>query len=70
MSSVRDRRPHSSKLALRLFEQRYLTLARAAKLAGVSVEDFIALAGAAGVDVVDYPPEEIGDEVATAHPRR
>ena len=57
-------------LALRLFEQRHLTLAQAAKLAAVSAEDFMALAGAAGVDVVDYPPEELGEEVALARPRQ
>ena len=57
-------------LALRLFENRHLTLAQAAKLAAISTEDFIALAGAAGVVVVDYPPEELGEEMATARPRR
>lgn len=55
-------------LALRLFERRYLTLSQAAKLAALSTEDFIALAGAAGTVVVDYPPEELGEEVATARP--
>lgn len=55
-------------LALRLLEQRRLTLAQAARLAAVSTEDFMAWAGAAGVDVVDYPPEELGEEVATARP--
>ena len=57
-------------LALRLLERRHLTLAQAAKLAVVSTEDFMALAGAVGVDVVDYPPEELGEEVATALPRQ
>ena len=55
-------------LALRLFEGRHLTLSQAAKLAAVSTEDFIALAGAAGAIVVDYPPEDLGEEVATARP--
>lgn len=57
-------------LALRLFEKRHLTLAQAAKLATVSTEDFMALAGAAGVVVVDYPPEELGEDMATARPRQ
>ena len=57
-------------LALRLFEQRFLTLGQAAKLAAVSVEDFMTLAGTAGVDVVDYPPEEIREELAAARPRQ
>ena len=56
-------------LALRLFEKQQLTLAQAAKLAAVSTEDFMALAGAAGVAVVDYPPEELSEEMATARPR-
>lgn len=57
-------------LALRLFEMHHLTLAQAAKLAAVSTEDFMSLAGAAGVVVVDYPPEELGEEMATARPRQ
>lgn len=57
-------------LALRLLKQRRLTLAQAAKLAAVPTEDFMVLAGAAGVDVVDYRPEELGEEVATARPRQ
>ena len=57
-------------LALRLFEQQHLTLSQAAKLAAVSMEDFMALAGAAGVVVVDYPPEELDEELATARPRQ
>lgn len=55
-------------LALRLLEKQHLTLAQAAKLAAVSVEDFMALAGAAGVVVVDYPPEELEAEMAAANP--
>ena len=55
-------------LALRLFEKRHLTLAQAAKLAAVPTEDFMALAGTAGIVVVDYPPDEIDDEVAAARP--
>lgn len=55
-------------LALRLFEKRHLTLAQAAKLSALSTEDFMALAGAADVVVVDYPPDELDEEVATARP--
>ena len=55
-------------LALRLFEARHLTLAQAAKFAAVSTEDFMALASAADVVVVDYPPEELGMEMTTACP--
>lgn len=55
-------------LALRLFEARHLTLAQAAKLAAVSTEDFIVLAGEAGVVVVDYPPAELDVEMVAASP--
>ena len=55
---------------LRLFETQQLTLAQAAKLAAVSTEDFMALAGAACVVVMDYPPEELREEMATARPRQ
>ena len=57
-------------LTLHLFEKRHLTLAQAAKLAAIPTEDFMALAGAAGVVVVDYPPEELGEDMATARPRQ
>ncbi len=55
-------------LALRLFEKRHLTLAQAAKLAAVPTEDFMVLAGAAGIVVVDYPPDELDKEMAAARP--
>ena len=53
-------------LGLRLFEQAQLTLAQAAKVAGLSVEDFIDLLGKAGIEAVDYPPSELEDELRTA----
>ena len=56
--------------ALRLFEKQQLTLAQAAELAAVSTEEFMALAGAAGVVVVDYPAEELREEMAAALPRQ
>lgn len=52
-------------LALHLFEQRHLTLAQAAKVADVSVEEFLDLLGQAGVAAVDYPPSEIEEELRT-----
>lgn len=51
--------------ALRLFEQRQLTLVQAARAAGMSPEEFIALLGVAGTPV-DYPPEDLEDEVPVA----
>ena len=53
-------------LALHLFERSHATLARAAKLAGVSPEEFVSLLGSAGVPAVDYPPEELDEELGAA----
>lgn len=53
-------------MALRLFEQRQVTLVQAAKLAGTTLEEFIGLLGEAGIPAVDYPPEELDDEVGVA----
>jgi predicted HTH domain antitoxin len=53
-------------LALHLFEAGRVTLARAAKLAEMSAEEFVELLGAAGVDAVSYPPEELEAEVEAA----
>ena len=50
-------------LALHLFEQHQLTLAQAAKLADLSVEDFMSLLGKAGILAVDYLPSELEDEL-------
>ena len=43
-------------LALSLYEGQHLTLAQAAKVAGLSLDGFIDLLGALGVAAVDYPP--------------
>ena len=52
-------------LALHLFEQSHLTLAQAAKVADVSVEEFLDLLDQAGVAAVDYPPSELEEELRT-----
>ena len=49
-------------LALQLFEQRQLTMAQAAKVADLGVEDFMDLLGRTGVAAVDYEPSELEDE--------
>ena len=49
-------------LALQLFEQRHLTLAQAAKVADLGVEDFMDLLGQTGVAAVDYQPSELDEE--------
>ena len=53
-------------LALHLFENRHLSLAQAAKLAAVAVEEFVELLRKTGVPAVDYPPEELDDEISAA----
>jgi prevent-host-death family protein len=50
-------------LAVQLYAQRLLTLAQAAKLSDLPIEQFIDVLGASGVNVVDYPPEEIRTEL-------
>jgi predicted HTH domain antitoxin len=39
-----------------------LSLVQAAKLADMTLEDFMELVSAAGIVVVDYPPEELERE--------
>jgi len=51
-------------MALCLFESHQLTLAQSAKVADLSFEAFIELLGEAGIPAVDYPPEELEEEMA------
>lgn len=60
-----DQGVHRS-LALSLFEQRQLTLAQAAKVAGLSLDGFIDLLGRVGVPAVDYPADELAGELEAA----
>lgn len=53
-------------VAVSLFETGSLTLAQGAKLAGVTLEEFVELLGREGVAAVDYPPEEVAEEVEAA----
>ena len=53
-------------LALHLFKTGNLTLVQAAKLADMKLDSFIQYLGAAGVDVVDYPADELKRELETA----
>jgi prevent-host-death family protein len=53
-------------MALHLFESHQVTLAQAAKLAGLSLEEFVELLGEVGVLAVDYPAEELEEEMAVA----
>ena len=53
-------------LALHLFENHRLSLTQAAKLAAVAVEEFVELLRKTGVPAVDYPPEELEDEISAS----
>ena len=50
--------------ALALFEQRLVTLERAAKLAGMTLDGFLDLLAQTSTVAVDYPPEELEDELS------
>ena len=50
-------------LAVRLFAEKVISLGKAAKLARLPIEDFIARLGAMGIPAVDYPPEELDEEL-------
>lgn len=51
-------------LALRLYAEKTISLGKAAKLAQLSLEEFIARLGAIGIPAVDYPAEELDEELA------
>ena len=53
-------------LALHLFESNHATLTRAARVAGVTPEEFVSLLGTAGIPAVVYPSEELDEEVGAA----
>ena len=50
-------------LMIKLFETGKLTLGQAAKLAGYSKRTFIELLSKLGVPVIDYPAEELEQEI-------
>lgn len=50
-------------VAVSLFETGSLSLAQAAKLAGVSIEDLVELLGREEVAAVDYPPGELAEDL-------
>ncbi len=53
-------------MAVHLFRSHQLTLAQSARVADLDIEVFIELLGKAGIDAVDYPIEELDDELAAA----
>ncbi len=56
-------------LALHLLKAGQLTLVQAAKLADMALEDFMDLVSKASIVVVDYPPEELEQELNIAQPQ-
>lgn len=55
-------------VAFSLFESGAVTLAQGAKIAGLALEAFIEKLGEFGITAVDYPPEDLEDELLTAQP--
>lgn len=50
-------------LAIDLFQEGTLSLAKAAKLSGVSLEAFMEQLASLGIPVVDYPPSDLDEEI-------
>ena len=50
-------------LALKLYENKLISLSKAAKIASLSMEEFIDLIQDTGISIVDYSPEELNEEM-------
>lgn len=57
-------------MAIKLYEDEVVSLGKAARLAGVSIEEFIEKLGALGIPAVRYVPKELDDEIALLRQRR
>ena len=53
--------------AIKLFQQRKLTLMQSAELCGMNIYDFLSTLSQAGVPVIDYDPQELEKELASFH---
>jgi len=49
----------NKSLALHLFEKKVVTLSQAAKIAKLSIDDFLEILKTTDIDVVDYPENEL-----------
>ena len=49
----------NKSMALHLYSHKLLTLAKAAKVAEVSISDFLEILKGTSINVVDYPADEI-----------
>lgn len=50
-------------LALFLFEKKLITMAKAAKIAGITLDAFMDMLAQTGTVAVDYPADELDDEM-------
>ena len=55
-------------LALALFEKKLVTMAKAAKIAGLTLDAFMDLLAQTGTPAVDYPTSELNEELKVALP--
>ena len=53
-------------LALSLFERQLVTMAKAAKIAGLPLDKFMDVLAQSGVAAVDYPPDDLAREMEIA----
>jgi predicted HTH domain antitoxin len=56
-------------MAVHLFESGQTTLSQGARLAGLSMEEFMKILGQLGIPVVDYPPEDLEQELEVLRTR-
>lgn len=57
-------------LAIKLFDEEVLSLSKAARFAGMPIEDFLEYLGKQGIAVVRYSAEELDAEIAQMRSRR
>jgi predicted HTH domain antitoxin len=50
-------------LALHLFEKKIVTLSQAAKIAGLSMDEFLDILKETGIDAVDYPEDDLKSDL-------
>ena len=53
----------NKSLALHLFEKKIITLSRAAKIAGLSIDEFLDILKETEIDVVEYPENEVDTDL-------
>ena len=51
-------------LALFLFEKKLITMAKGAKIAGITLDAFMDMLAQTGAAAVDYPADELDEEMA------